>query len=91
MIPTKITLHQLKRELELQYADGQSFRLPCLLLRQKSPSADHRLTPKPISDKVNITAIEPVGQYAVKLQFDDGHSSGLYSWELLQQLTLLVS
>lgn len=86
MIPSKITLHQLKRELEIQYADGQSHRLSCFLLRQKSPSAENREQPKSISEHVNIVAIQPVGQYAIKIQFDDGHSSGLYSWQLLHDL-----
>lgn len=91
-VPTEITLHQGTRVLELRYADGAHFELPCEYLRVYSPSAEVRghhpaqavlQTGKRL---VNITAIEGVGNYAVKLVFNDGHDSGLYSWDVLYRL-----
>jgi DUF971 family protein len=88
-VPTEIKLHQKSRLLELTFADGQRFELPCEFLRVYSPSAEVRghgpgqevlQTGK---REVTITGIEPVGTYAVQLQFSDGHNTGLYSWDLL--------
>lgn len=90
--PTDIKLHQLSRVLELSFDDGAHFSIPCELLRVYSPSAEVRghgpgqellQTGK---EQVNITAIEPVGLYALKLVFSDGHDTGLYSWDLLYEL-----
>jgi len=90
--PTEIKLHQASRLLEVAFEDGAHFRLPCEYLRVFSPSAEVRghgpgtgtlVTGK---EEVNITAIEPVGNYAVRLVFDDGHSAGLYSWNVLYEL-----
>jgi DUF971 family protein len=90
--PTDIRLHQKSRILEIEFDDGTQFQLPCEYLRVYSPSAEVRghgpgqevlQTGK---EKVNITAIEPVGNYAVRLQFDDDHNTGLYSWDLLYKL-----
>ncbi|MCL5669330.1 MAG: DUF971 domain-containing protein [Gammaproteobacteria bacterium] len=90
--PTGITLHQKSRLLEISFDDGARFQLPCEYLRVYSPSAEVRghgpgqemlQTGK---ENVNISAIEPVGSYAVRLCFDDGHDSGLYSWKLLYEL-----
>ncbi len=87
--PTEITLHQASRLLEISFADGRKFRLPCEFLRVFSPSAEVRghgpgqevlQTGK---QDVTITAVEPVGQYAVQLRFSDGHDTGIYSWDLL--------
>ncbi|TQV62167.1 MAG: DUF971 domain-containing protein [Halothiobacillaceae bacterium] len=90
--PTDITLHTASRALEVSFDDGVTHTLPCEYLRVFSPSAEvrgHGL-PEPllVSGKraVNISAIEPVGQYAVKLVFDDGHDSGLYDWDFLYAL-----
>ena len=90
--PTEIRLHQASRVLEVAFEDGAHFQLPCEYLRVYSPSAEVRGhgpgTARLVTGKeqVNITAIEPVGQYAVKLVFDDGHDSGLYSWNILYDL-----
>jgi DUF971 family protein len=90
--PTDIRLHQKSRVLELTFNDGARFRLPCELLRVYSPSAEVRghgpgqEVLQVGKEDVNIKAIEPVGTYAVKLVFDDGHDSGLYSWDLLYRL-----
>ena len=87
--PTEIKLHQASRVLEIAYADGRSFKLPCEFLRVYSPSAEVRghgpgqevlQTGK---RDVAITKIEPVGNYAVQLTFSDGHDTGIYSWDLL--------
>ncbi len=90
--PTALKLHRASRVLEVAYADGARFELPCEYLRVYSPSAElqgHGL-PEPMlvggKREVNIGAIEPVGRYAVRLRFDDGHDTGLYSWEVLQAL-----
>jgi DUF971 family protein len=91
-IPTEIKLLQKKRLLELTFDDGKHFALPCEYLRVHSPSAEVRghgtgsAVLQTGKESVNIIGIDPVGQYAVKLIFDDGHSTGLYSWETLYDL-----
>jgi DUF971 family protein len=90
--PTDIVLHQRSRTLEISFDDASTFMLPCELLRVYSPSADvkgHGPGQEVLQvgkERVNITAIEPVGNYAVKLVFDDGHQTGLYSWNYLYEL-----
>jgi DUF971 family protein len=90
--PTDIVLHQKSRRLEVAFDDGSRFSLPCEFLRVYSPSAEVRghgpgQETLPLGkERVNIARIEPVGNYAVKLCFDDGHDTGLYSWEWLHQL-----
>jgi DUF971 family protein len=90
--PTSIVLHQASKILEVSFADGATFRLPCEYLRVYSPSAEVRghgpgqgTLPLGKQD-VNITDIESVGNYAVRLVFDDGHGSGLYTWDYLHLL-----
>jgi DUF971 family protein len=91
-IPTEIKLLQKKHVLEVTFDDGKHFALPCEYLRVYSPSAEVRghgvgqETLQTGKENVNIIGIDPVGQYAVKLIFDDGHSTGLYSWETLYDL-----
>jgi DUF971 family protein len=91
-IPAEIKLHRKSRLLEVSYGDGRRYELPCEYLRVYSPSAEVRghgpgqeilLVGK---EKVGITAVEPVGHYALRLRFDDGHDSGLYTWEYLDDL-----
>jgi DUF971 family protein len=91
-VPTALTLHRASRVLEVTFADGQSYNLSCEFLRVFSPSAEVRghgpgqevlQTGK---RDVEITAVEPVGSYAVKLVFSDGHDTGLYSWSYLYEL-----
>jgi DUF971 family protein len=87
--PTEITLHRKSRLLEVAFADGSVFRLPCEFLRVYSPSAEVRghgpgQEVLQVGKKnVDITRVEPVGQYAVQLTFSDGHDTGIYSWDLL--------
>jgi len=90
--PTDIKLHQKSRVLEVTFDDGSHFKLPCEFLRVFSPSAEVR-GHGPGQDvlqvgkeNVNITNIEPVGSYGVSLFFDDGHNTGIYSWEWLHHL-----
>jgi DUF971 family protein len=91
-IPTDIKLHQKSRFLELSYASGENFNLDFEYLRVFTPSAEARghgpgqETLQTGKRKVNIEGIEPVGTYAVRLSFSDGHDSGLYSWDLLYNL-----
>lgn len=90
--PTDIKLHQKSKILEISFEDGNTFNLPCEYLRVYSPSAEVRghgpgqEVLQVGKENVNITNIEPVGSYAIKLEFDDGHNTGLYSWETLYQL-----
>lgn len=90
--PTDIRLHQKSRILEIFFDDGEHFLLPCEYLRVYSPSAEvrgHGPGQEVLQlgkENVNITTIEPIGNYAVRLVFDDGHSSGLYSWSVLYRL-----
>lgn len=90
--PTEITLHQQSRELEIAFEDGDRFRLSFEYLRVYSPSAEVRghspgqevlQTGK---QDVNVLGVEPVGSYAMKIEFDDGHDTGLYTWGFLRHL-----
>lgn len=91
-IPTKVHYHKKARELELGYANGESFRLSIEYLRVYSPSAEVRghgegQAVLQVGKKdVGLADITPTGNYALKLQFDDGHDSGIYSWEYLYDL-----
>ncbi len=90
--PTEIKLHQKSRILEVAFDDGAHFNLPCEYLRVYSPSAEVRghgpgqEVLQVGKEDVNISAIDPIGSYAVRLRFDDGHATGLYSWNLLYEL-----
>jgi len=90
--PTEISFHKLSRVLELSFDNGTNFKLPSEYLRVYSPSAEVRghgpgqETLQIGKEDVNITRIEPVGHYALKLVFDDNHDSGLYSWDYLYHL-----
>lgn len=90
--PSEIKLHQQSRMLEVNFDNGMHFNFPCEYLRVYSPSAEVRghgvSEGKLVLNKqnVNIAAIEPVGHYAIKLIFDDGHDSGIYTWEGLYDL-----
>jgi DUF971 family protein len=90
--PTEIRLKRAERRLEVDFDDASRFVFPAEFLRVESPSAEvqghapeqHRTVPG--CRNVGISAVEPVGQYAVRLVFDDGHDTGLYSWDYLYQL-----
>lgn len=92
--PTAIKLRQRSRLLSLSYADGSVHELPFEYLRVFSPSAEvwghGQAEPNLIGGKreVGVTAAEPIGQYAIRLRFDDGHDTGLYSWDVLHDLAM---
>ena len=90
--PTEIKLHQASKILEVTFDDGKHFRLPCEYLRVFSPSAEVRghgpgqEVLQVGKREVGIAAVEPVGVYAVKLDFTDGHDTGIFSWDYLYEL-----
>lgn len=81
---------QKERKVLLDFADGSHFELPISYLRAASAAADHKqaMAANPDQDfsHVNISAVEPIGLYALKLVFDDGHQTGIYSFTLLYSL-----
>lgn len=90
--PVELTLHRRSRALTVRFADGLGARLSAEFLRVHSPSAEVKghsagegvlVTGK---EGVNVAALEPVGLYAVRIVFDDGHNTGLYTWALLREL-----
>ena len=85
-VPRQLILHKKSRTLEVEFSTGERFILPCEYLRLSSPSADMRSHAVNGKENVNILAIEPVGNYAVKLIFSDGHRTGIYSWDTLYSL-----
>ncbi|HEV2979264.1 MAG TPA: DUF971 domain-containing protein [Casimicrobiaceae bacterium] len=91
-IPTEIKLHQASRAMELTFADGTTFRMPYEYLRVYSPSAEVRghgpgqETLQVGKREVTIAEVEPVGHYAIRPKFSDGHDTGIYSWEYLHDL-----
>jgi DUF971 family protein len=90
--PTQITLHRASHVLEVGFDNGETFRLPAEYLRVHSPSAEvqgHGPGQRVLvagKANVNIDAVEPIGSYAVLLRFDDGHATGLFSWDVLYEL-----
>jgi DUF971 family protein len=91
-LATEIRLRRAARLLEVSFADGSRFELPFEYLRVHSPSAEvkgHGPGEEVLvlgKENVSIKAVEPVGQYAVRLVFDDGHDTGLYTWKYLHEL-----
>jgi DUF971 family protein len=90
-IPTGVVVHSKSRVLELQYG-GESYRVPFELLRVYSPSAEvqghgpGQETLQTGKREVTIIGIDPVGHYALQLNFSDGHNTGIYSWDILHNL-----
>ena len=90
--PTGITLHRASHVLEVEFDSGQTFRLPCEYLRTHSPSAEvqgHGPGQRVLQHgkrNVNIDEIVSVGNYGVLLKFDDGHQTGIFSWDTLHDL-----
>src|ERR1041385_4379226 len=91
-VPTEIRLDRAARVLHVTFDEGVRFALPAEYLRVESPSAEgqgHGPDQKTIvggKQQVGISAVEPVGHYAVRLVFDDGHDTGIYSWDYLHEL-----
>lgn len=90
--PTEIRLQKKSRQIVIAFDDGNRFDLSFEYLRVNSPSAavqghgPGQETLQTGKEDVQVTAIEPIGHYAVRLVFDDGHDSGLYSWQYLYEL-----
>ena len=86
--PTDIRLHQKSRILEISFASGETFQLPCEYLRTHARSAEIETATTPVAGKsdVNISRIEQQGNYALRLYFDDGYDSGIFSWDTLFEL-----
>jgi DUF971 family protein len=90
--PKEIRLKSAEKILEIEFEDGKTFALPAELLRVESPSAEvmgHGPDQKTIvagRRDVGIMGLEPVGNYAVRIKFDDLHDTGIYSWQYLRQL-----
>lgn len=90
--PTEIKLHKVSRILEVSFADGKTFHLPCEYLRVFTPSAEalgHAPGQEILQtskESVSIEAIRPIGNYGISPDFSDGHGSGIYTWELLYKL-----
>ena len=90
--PTELRLEGAKKALIVAFDNGQRFTLPAEYLRVESPSAEvqgHSPSQKQIikgKENVTITGLEPVGNYAVRILFDDGHDTGLFSWDYLYEL-----
>ena len=91
-IPTELKLKQQRRQLEIQFSDDLSGTLSAEYLRVYSPSAEvtgHGVGEGVLvagKERVAIDRIEPIGRYAVRLVFDDGHNTGLYTWPILYEL-----
>ncbi|MGB4487571.1 MAG: DUF971 domain-containing protein [Pseudomonas veronii] len=90
--PTAVNLHKTSNALGLTYGPDEAYQLPAEFLRVHSPSAEVQGHGKPILQfgklNVRLNKIEPAGQYALKLIFDDGHDSGLFTWDYLYQLAV---
>lgn len=86
--PTEIKLHQKSKILELSFASGDNFKLPCEYLRTHARSAEIETSAIPVAGKadVNIERIEPQGNYALRLYFSDGYDTGIFSWDTLYEL-----
>jgi DUF971 family protein len=90
--PVEIRIDRKKRAVEIDFDTGERFHLPAEYLRVVSPSAEVQghggAAPLPVAGKRNVSVAdaEPVGNYAVRFRFDDGHDTGLYSWDLLYEL-----
>jgi DUF971 family protein len=90
--PTEINVHQKSRTLEIKFDDGAEFTMSCEYLRVHSPSAEvqgHGPGEGVLQvdkEDVNIKHIEPVGNYAIQIHFDDDHNTGIYAWETLYKL-----
>jgi len=90
--PTALTVHSQSRVLEIAFSDGTAFKIPFELMRIYSPSAEvqgHGPGQEILQTgkrEVNIVELEPIGNYAVKPVFSDGHESGLFTWDYLYRL-----
>ena len=90
--PTDLVFDRTAKSLTIAFDDGDLFEIPFELLRVESPSAENKghggNVPPPVTGKANVNVVraDAVGRYAVRITFDDGHDTGLYSWDLLHDL-----
>ena len=90
--PTDLVFDRAAKQLVIAFDDGEHFEIPFELLRVESPSAENKghgpNPPPPVTGKANVNVViaDAVGRYAVRISFDDGHDTGLYSWDLLYDL-----
>lgn len=90
--PTDLVFDRAAKQLHASFDNGATFDIPFELLRVESPSAENKghggNVPPPVKGKANVGVVraEPVGRYAVRIVFDDGHDTGLYSWDLIYDL-----
>lgn len=86
--PTEIKLHQKSQLLEISFADGENFKLPSEYLRTHAKSAEIEAADKPVAGKADIKLekLDPQGNYALRLYFDDGYDSGIFSWDTFYEL-----
>ena len=90
--PTDLVFDRAAKALTIAFDDGEMFEIPFELLRVESPSAENKghggAAPPPVTGKANVNVVraDAVGRYAVRITFDDGHDTGLYSWDLLYEL-----
>lgn len=90
--PTDLVFDRATKSLTIAFDDGAIFEIPFELLRVESPSAENKghgpVPPPPVTGKANVSVVraDSVGRYAVRITFDDGHDTGLYSWDLLYEL-----
>ena len=90
---TKLAFRKSAQELAIAFEDGVSGTISYKRLREESPSAEvrgHGSGPKPpqapVPEDISVVGAEPVGRYAIRIRFSDGHDSGLYTWKLLREL-----
>lgn len=84
--PSEISVNDRGRSLSIKFESGEGFTLTAAVLRFASPSAEPLRERQGDMSGITITGVEPVGNYAVLLAFNDGHKSGIYSWDLLHDL-----
>ena len=90
--PTDLVFDREAKALMIAFDDGETYEIPFELLRVESPSAENKghggNVPPPVTGKANVNVVraDAVGRYAVRISFDDGHDTGLYSWDLLYDL-----
>lgn len=90
--PTDLVFDRTAKSLTIAFDDGNLFEIPFELLRVESPSAENKghgaNVPPPVTGKANVNVVraDAVGRYAVRITFDDGHDTGLFSWDLLHDL-----
>ncbi|WP_084396355.1 gamma-butyrobetaine hydroxylase-like domain-containing protein [Henriciella aquimarina] len=91
--PTELKFQRSNRVLRVSFEDDARFDIPFRRLREESPSAEvrgHGAGPRPpqppVPEDIQVVKADPVGRYAVRIHFSDGHSSGLYTWKLLREL-----